>query len=116
MNLAALSETLDLENLTPNVSLEGREIHSAYASDLLSDVLAHAPHGGVLITVQIHLNVIAVALHAELAAVIFALGRKPDGTTCAKAEEEGIVLLMSREPAFDLAGKLYAMGIRGADA
>ncbi len=114
MNLASLADTLGLENLTPGIDLHtAPEITRGYASDLLSDVLAHAPKGGVLVTVQVHLNVIAVSVHAELTAVIFALGRKPDDATRERAEAEGICLLGSEDPAFELVGKLYELGIRG---
>lgn len=114
MNLAQIADVLGLENLTPEIDLDATpDIASGYASDLLSDVLAHAPHGGLLITVQVHLNVIAVSVHAELSAVIFALGRKPDEATREKAAEEGVCLLASNEPAFEIVGKLYEMGLRG---
>ncbi len=117
MNLAALADSLGLENLTPEINLgQSSEITHGYASDLLSDVLAHAPRGGVLVTVQVHLNVIAVSVHADLAAVIFALGREPDSATREKAAEEGICLLASKAPAFEIVGKLYEMGLRGNKA
>lgn len=114
MNLAAIAEELGLENITPEVTMDKLpDIRFGYASDLLSDVLAHAPGGGILVTVQVHLNVVAVAVHAELAAVIFALERRPDEVTRQRAAEEGICLLVSKEPAFDIVGKLYALGLRG---
>jgi len=114
MNLAEIADILGLENLTPEIDLDkAPDITSGYASDLLSDVLAHAPHGGVLVTVQVHLNVIAVSVHAALSVVIFALGRRPDDVTREKAVEEGICLLVSNEPAFEIVGKLYELGLRG---
>lgn len=114
MNLNELVNALHLENLTPELNIDsGQAITRAYASDLLSDVLAHGPKGGLLVTVQVHLNVVAVAVHAELAAVIFALGRKPDELVRSKAIEEGIALFSSEETAFNLAGRLYELGLRG---
>jgi len=115
VNLQDIARELGLENLTPELPLgTDREIQLAYVSDLLSDVLANAPKDGVLVTVQVHLNVVAVAVHAELAAVVFAMGRHPDETVRAKAAEEGIVLFASPEPAFEIAGRLYVLGLRGA--
>ena len=114
MNLATLITQLNLENITPEIELDRvPDIKRGYASDLLSDVMGNAPAGGMLVTVQVHLNVVAVAVHAELAAVIFALGRKPDEATRERAAQENIVLLVSQEPAFDIVGKLYALDIRG---
>jgi hypothetical protein len=114
MRLNEIAEKLRLENLTPEIDTAGKaELNEGYASDLLSDVLANAPRGGILVTVQVHMNVVAVALHAELAAIIFASGRIPEAAVKEKAIEEGIALYVSKEPAFDIVGKLYNLGIRG---
>ena len=92
MKLDDIARELGLTELTPEVTGNREaEIERGYASDLLSDVLAHAPEGGVLVTLQVHLNVIAVASHAEMAAVIFAGGRRPEDDVCAKAVAEGLV-------------------------
>jgi hypothetical protein len=113
MKLGDIATTLGLQCLTPELDTSQREITSGYVSDLLSDVLAHASGGGVLVTVQVHLNVIAVAVHADLAAVFFALGREPEPAVKAKAIEEGVALYGSKEPAFELVGHLYTLGVRG---
>jgi hypothetical protein len=114
MRLNEIAEKLGLESLTPEIQASKEvDLREGYASDLLSDVLANAPHGGVLVTVQVHLNVIAVAMHAELAAIIFASGRIPEPEVREKAVEEGIALYLSNEPAFDVVGRLYNLGIRG---
>ncbi len=116
MKLRELATRLGLQNLTPEVDAAAKDISAGYVSDLLSDVLANAPQGGVLVTVQVHLNVIAVAVHAELTAVIFALDRVPDDAVRTKAVEEGVALFVSPEPAFELVGRLYQLGLRGTHA
>jgi hypothetical protein len=113
MKLNDIAARLELQNLTPEVNAGERDIAAGYVSDLLSDVLANAPKGGVLVTIQSHLNVIAVALHAELAAVIFALDRVPDESVRTKAVEEGIALYVSPLTAWELVGRLYAAGVFG---
>ncbi len=114
MNLHEIAEKLNLESLTSKAPAgAARPVSAAYASDLLSDVLAHAPRGGVLVTVQVHMNVITVSVHAELAGVIFASARRPDESVIQKATDEGIALYVSGESTFDVAGKLYALGLRG---
>lgn len=117
MKLQNIAEKLGFDELTPGVA-GGRdaEISRGYASDLLSDVLAHAPEGGLLVTLQVHLNVIAVASHAELAAVVFAGGRRPDDDVLAKAAAEGLMLYSSPADTFDVVGRLYALGLIGNDA
>ncbi len=113
MTLQQIAAELRLENLTPELTLVAHEVTAGYVSDLLSDVLANAPEGGVLVTVQVHLNVIAVAVHAGLAAVIFAADRRPEDAVRAKAVEERIALFVSPRPAFDLVGRMYELGVRG---
>ncbi len=113
MNLRELTERVGAVNLIPEVGLTEATIERGYASDLLSDVLASAPSGGVLVTIQVHMNVIAVAVHAGLAAVIFASDRRPDEDVRQRAVEEGIALFASSDSAFDIVGKLYALGVRG---
>jgi hypothetical protein len=115
VKLAEIAEKLGLESLTPELSAGAVEVTGGYVSDLLSDVLANAPKGGVLVTVQVHLNVIAVAVHAELAAVIFAAGRRPERTVQAKAVQEGVLLYGSKASAFELVGRLWEMGVRGPE-
>ena len=112
MKLAEIARELGLECLTPQLGGDA-EVAGGYASDLLSDVLAGAPKGGVLVTVQVHLNVVAVAVHAELAGVIFAGSRMPEAPVIERAVEEGIALYVSKECAFDVVGRLYALGLRG---
>ncbi len=114
MNLKQLADALGLEHLTPGLPAdESKEITGGYCSDLLSDVLAHAPRGGILITIQVHMNVIAVAVHAELAAVIFASDRMPEPDVIDRAAGEGLALFVSPADTFELAGRLYQAGIRG---
>ena len=44
MNLKRLEEALALDNLTPELSVDdSKDLSGGYCSDLLSDVLAHAP-------------------------------------------------------------------------
>ena len=114
MNLKQIADSLDLQALTPAAaeSLESR-ITRAHASDLLSDVLANAPAGGVLLTIQVHLNVVAVALHGMQAAVIFTTGMVPEEAVRQRATAEGLPLFATKQSTFDTAGKLYALGVRG---
>lgn len=114
MTLSDIAQQLDLTYLTPDLPLDAsRDITSGHVSDLLSDVIANAPGGGVLVTIQVHMNVIAVALHADVAAVIFAGGMEPDDTVKNRAVQEEIPLFSSQKSSFDIVGQLYAAGLRG---
>jgi predicted transcriptional regulator len=114
MKLNQVAAALNLHPLTPELTdREQVEISRAHVSDLLSDVLANAPAGGMLLTIQVHLNVIAVALHAMQEAVIFTSGMVPEEAVIARAIEENMPLFATEESTFDAAGKLYALGVRG---
>ena len=104
-----LLSTLRAEPLTGSID---SEIHGCYVGDLLSDVLANAKPDILWITIQIHRNVISVAGMKDMAAVLFASGRKPDTAVIAEAEEEGIVLLATPYSPFEVAGKLWEAGLR----
>ncbi len=87
------------------------EVTGGYASDLLSDVIAHSRKGNIWVTIQTHPNIVAVATMKELAGIILTGGREPDSDTLQKAEVEGIPILVSPLFTFELVGKLYQMGI-----
>jgi len=112
MTIREVVDSSQLEILAPHNGLD-KEITGGYASDLLSDVIAHSKAGNLWITMQTHRNIIAVATLKDLAAVVLVNGRAPDPETLEKAREERVVLLGSRLPAFELVGRLYQMGIRG---
>lgn len=117
MTIGELARKLGLEDLTPGLAGGADEaVTAGYVSDLLSDVLANGPAGGVLVTVQVHLNVVAVAVHAGLRGIVFAMGRVPDETVRRKAVEEGIRLYGTRETAFEVVGRLHAAGVPGGRA
>jgi predicted transcriptional regulator len=88
-----------------------REITGGYCGDLLSDVMARAVLGSIWLTVQSHQNVVAVGVLKELAAIVLVNGRRPDEDTRAKADEEGVPILITPLSAYDLAGRLYEIGI-----
>ncbi len=54
--------------------------------------------------------------HKGLCGIILVQGRHPEKDTVAKAEEEGIPIMVSSLSAFELVGRLYKAGIRGAEA
>lgn len=113
MKLHELAAKLGWKCLTPTLADSSTDVTRGYVSDLLSDVLAHGPEGGVLVTVQVHLNVIAVATHAELAAVVFVMERRPEEGVIDKAVEEGVRLYTTKQTAFETVGLLYELGLRG---
>ena len=115
MKLSRLVNALGLEVRSAQVGLEN-EVTGGYASDLLSDVIGNSREGDIWITLQVHVNVVAVASMKELSGIILVNGREPDEDTIEKAEAEGIPLMVSGLPAFEIVGRLYGLGVRGAGA
>jgi len=110
MTLQEIVERLHLTVQTGADRLD-REVSGGYVSDLMSDVMANAQEGDLWITLQVHQNIVAVAVMKSIAAVVLINNRTPEPATIEKAEAEGIPVLMSGMPAFELAGRLFALGI-----
>ena len=104
ITVSALAERLGLEKI--NIGDPDREITAGYVGDLLSWVMGRAPEGGAWITVMTNVNVIAVASLSDVACVILAEGAELDEAALGRAKTEGINVLASSKPAFDLARAL----------
>ncbi|HHW12132.1 MAG TPA: serine kinase [Firmicutes bacterium] len=106
MTLKELVKVIEANVITGHEKLE-TTITGVYVSDLLSDVIGHAQEGQAWLTIQTHANVVAVALLLNLAAIVFTAGAEPEAETIAKAQTEGTVLLTTKLPTFETAGRLY---------
>ncbi|NJM16065.1 MAG: serine kinase [Bacteroidales bacterium] len=84
-------------------------IIGGYVSDLLSDVMGNACEGQLWITLQTHLNTLAVASLKEMAAIVLVAGNKPDADTMNKSNEEGIPILGTSLSCFEITGKTYQL-------
>jgi predicted transcriptional regulator len=111
MTLGDVIKELDLDVCTGAAQLD-RAVTGGYVSDLLSDVIAGAKEGDLWITLQIHQNIVAVAFLNNLAGIVIVGGREPESETLEKAEEQGIPIMVSELPSYEVAGRLYQMGIR----
>jgi hypothetical protein len=112
MTLQDIVAKLDLTRLTAARDFSQVELHSGYAADLLSCVMAGARHHGVWVTLQSHTNIVAVAALLELGAVIITEGTRPDQDTIDKANEEEVNLFLTDKPTFWVVGRLWEMGLR----
>ena len=90
MNLAAIAEKTRSSVIVDN---PGAEVTDAYASDLLSDVMGHCTGASVLITIQNHLNTIAVCTLVGIEAIVICHDRPipDDMAEAAKREEVAII-------------------------
>lgn len=113
MKLKEIVEKLNLEVMSGANKLDN-EVKGGYVSDLLSDVIAHSQEGDIWVTLQIHQNIVAVASLNNLAGIVLVNGRYPEDETIQKAETEGIPIVVSKLPAFEVVGRLYNLGVLGA--
>jgi len=111
MKLVNLLKELDAVLLTPDEIDPSLEVTGCYCGDLLSNVIAHAKAGDIWLTMQTHQNIIAVAVLLDLYCIILVEGNLPQDDTLLKAKKEGIVILSSQKTAYQIAGRLYTMGL-----
>lgn len=90
-----------------------REVTGGYASDLLSCVMASARPGNVWVTLQGHMNVIAIAVLLELCAVVITEGVRPDADVLARAEEKNVAVLLYPKGTFSAVAELSRAGVAG---
>ncbi|MDR0982130.1 MAG: serine kinase [Culturomica sp.] len=106
MKVKDIVEKLQLTVCSGAAGLE-REVKGGYVSDLLSDVMGNANEGNVWLTLQTHKNIMAIASLKELAAVILVKGYQPEEDTRNESETEGIPVLSTSLPTFEIAGALF---------
>lgn len=99
-----LQSQLNLETVQPQHKDE--EIRTGYTSDLLSDVMANAEEGSVLITIQSHANTVAVASITGIPAIIICNSRPVPEDTIEAATKENIAIYRSTENQFTVSGKV----------
>ncbi|TDX49027.1 DRTGG domain-containing protein [Orenia marismortui] len=110
MKIKDIINKLDLE-----VIVEGDltiEVKGGYASDLLSNVMAQSKAGDLWLTIQGHQNIVAIAQLIELSGIIVTEDFAIDEDTIKKAEECEINILQSKLSTYEIAGKLYELGIK----
>ena len=93
---------------------EDRTIACGYTCDLLSHVMGKGQADMAWITVQAHMNVIAVAALLDFACVIIPEDLPVDEAIVKKAAQEDIILLSSSLTAFELVTLLAANGVPAA--
>lgn len=110
MTVQDLMVALSAKNVVEGANLNA-EISCGYTCDLLSWVLAHGKQGMAWMTVQTHVNVIAVAVLMEMACVILPEGVELEETSLKKAQQEGMAVLATDKTGYELSGIMVNAGI-----
>ena len=109
MKLSEIAAKLELKAVTQCFD---KEISGVYISDMVSDVIANAKAGDLLVTAQAHANVIAAANLVDTCAIVVTQGKAlPDGVV-KMAEKAEIAVFTTALNRWQMATKLYEAGIR----
>ena len=104
MTVKELAERLSLEILTqPD---ETREVCGCYAGDLLSWVMGRAQSDDVWVTIMTNVNVVAVAMLADVSCVIIAENAEIDNDVVEKAREKGINIYTCDKTIYQLCAEI----------
>jgi len=112
MNLQQIIDQLNLSVLTESKDFAGITPTGGYSSDLLSCVMAGAKKGNIWITLQAHLNIVAIAALNEVGAIIITENAQPDAASITRANEQGVILLSTTQSTYEINGKLWQLGIQ----
>ena len=105
MKIAELKGALGLEVVQGG--FQDVDLTCAYTSDLLSDVMAHAASGCVLITIQAHRNTVAVASLVGSPAIVICNGRPIPDDMVSAAVEEKIAVFSTGGSQFEISGRIW---------
>ena len=112
MTLQDVRDILDAEVFVGHDQL-GKEIRTAFGADLMSDVLAFAKTGSLLLTGLTNPQIVRTSNILDIAAIVIVRGKKPLPETTKLAEELKIPILSTRYILFETAGRLYQKGMVG---
>jgi predicted transcriptional regulator len=112
MKLKDIERILDAEVVT-GANLRETDIKMACGSDLMSDVLSFVKSESLLMTGLTNPQVVRTAEMADLAAICFVRGKKPDQETIKIAKSKNIPLLTTPMPMFESCGRLWNAGLPG---
>jgi len=110
MNNLDFSKQLELEPLydtNKELNIEG-----VYIGDLLSIVMSKAKQNFIWVTIQTHINIIAVAELLDLACIIIVENMNIETDALEKAKELDIPIFKTKKSAYQVSCGLCNMGIK----
>jgi len=112
VTLFEVMDMLDAKVLVGREQLN-MEVKTAFSADLLSDVLAFAKEGSLLLTGLTNPQIVRTASILDIAAIILVRGKIAPDETLRLADELDIPMLSTRYILFETSGRLHAAGIVG---
>jgi len=112
MKLSEIAQSLEATVLAGHDKL-GMDIQRCGASDLMSDILAGAAEGSILVTGLATLQAIRTASIAGVGAVVFVRGKTPAPEVVTLAIEQGVPILSTPCSMFVACGRLHSLQLTG---
>ena len=109
MKVQELAERLELGAAT---KVFDRDVTGVYISDMVSDVIANAKAGDLLVTAQSHSNVIAAANLIDTCAIVITQDKAVGDDVAKMAEKAEISVFTTALNRWQMATKLYEAGVR----
>lgn len=117
MKARKVAELIEGEVLSGRDLLDKVEVNTAFAADLMSDVLAYVEserNDVILITGITNPQIVRTAEMLDIPVIIVARGKKVPEETIRLAEEKGIIIIATKNIVFTTSGILYMNGIKPA--
>jgi predicted transcriptional regulator len=112
LKLREVKEILEANIVVGQEKLD-MEVSTAFGADLMSDVMAFAKAGSLLLTGLTNAQVVKTAANRRIAAIILVRGKEPSTEAIDEAKELQIPILTTKYILFETAGILYSRGIVG---
>jgi len=112
MTLEDVRRILEAQVIT-GADLLDQEVKMACGSDLMSDVLSFVKSESLLLTGLTNPQVVRTAEMADISAICFVRGKRPDQDTVKLAQSKNIPLLTTPVPMFESCGRLWKQGLPG---
>lgn len=110
MTIQEIAETIDAVWLCGEENAQ-REIYSAFASDMMSDVLAYVTEDTLLLTGLVNSQSVRTCEMLDVPCIIFVRGKEPQPDALEMAEEIGLPALKTPCTMFEACGRLYKAGL-----
>ena len=112
MKFDQIRQILNAEVLCCEEIMEDEASSEAYASDMMSDVLAFVTDQTVLLTGLVNEQVIRTAAMLDMHCIVIVRGKQPTPGMVQLARQNGIAMMATGYNLFNSCGRLYTAGMR----
>lgn len=112
MNIDQIAEAVSAKVIYEADVCRDRDIASAVAADLMSEVMLGTVDGSIIVTGLINPQVIRTAEMMNASAVLFVRGKKINDQIIDLARDRGVTVLSSGCTMYEACGRLYSGGIK----